>query len=160
MSEENTQTVDLSRLEELLVDLNKSLSEANQVENPEIEVITKSADAIIEQNKESVVALQQGVDQVLETLTNLTERLSILEKSVTDIAETPVAPKAVIAEAAIAPADVAVEETVISYNDVLTKALSELQGGAMGDRRVQLMRGISKLDSNFAPAAVAAELNL
>ena len=160
MSEENTQTVDLSRLEELLVDLNKSLSEANQVENPEIEVITKSADAIIEQNKESVVALQQGVDQVLETLTNLTERLSILEKSVTDIAETPVAPKAVIAEAAIAPADVAVEETVISYNDVLTKALNELQGGAMGDRRVQLMRGISKLDSNFAPAAVAAELNL
>jgi uncharacterized coiled-coil protein SlyX len=160
MSEENTQTVDLSRLEELLVDLNKSLSEANQVENPEIEVITKSADAIIEQNKESVVALQQGVDQVLETLTNLTERLSTLEKSVTDIAETPVAPKAVITEAAIAPADVAVEETVISYNDVLTKALSELQGGVMGDRRVQLMRGISKLDSNFAPAAVAAELNL
>lgn len=160
MSEENTQTVDLSRLEELLVDLNKSLSEANQVENPEIEVITKSADAIIEQNKESVVALQQGVDQVLETLTNLTERLSILEKSVTDIAETPVAPKAVIAEAAVAPADVAVEETVISYNDVLTKALNELQGGVMGDRRVQLMRGISKLDSNFAPAAVAAELNL
>ena len=144
----------------MLDDLNKSLSEANQVENPEIEVITKSADAIIEQNKESVVALQQGVDQVLETLTNLTERLSILEKSVTDIAETPVAPKAVIAEAAVAPADVAVEETVISYNDVLTKALNELQGGVMGDRRVQLMRGISKLDSNFAPAAVAAELNL
>lgn len=178
MSDNIEQTADLNRIEELLVDLNKSLSaqqeaaaEAEVDTNDSVEIIAKGADAIVAQNKEATEALTKGMDAIMEKLDRieaLADKMSQLEekldKGLADLGNTPEAPKAVVAEPEVAPADIAVEAAeapkALTKGDVLDLCLNELQNGALGDRKVQLMKGISQLDSNFNPADVAAALHL
>ena len=177
MSDNIEQTADLNRIEELLVDLNKSLSaqqeaaaEAEVDTNDSVEIIAKGADAIVAQNKEATEALTKGMDAIMEKLDRieaLADKMVQLEekldKGLADLGNTPEAPKAVVAEPEAAPAD-AVEAPeapkALTKGDVLDLCLAELQNGAIGDRKVQLMKGISQLDSNFNPADVAAALHL
>lgn len=173
MSENTEQTVDMSRIEELLVDLNKSLNAQQEaaaeaeVDNS-VEIIAKGADAIIAQNKEAVEALTKGLDTVLEKLdsiSTLIERMGELEakldKGLVDLAAVPAAPKSVVAEPEVSPADVTPEAIVadITKGAIMDKALTELRT-AQGDRKHQLLKGIAMLDSNFNPADVARDLNL
>jgi hypothetical protein len=178
MSDTN-QNVDLGRLEGLLTDLSKSL-EAQQEAAAEaeadnsVEIIAKGADAIIEQNKEQNALIEKAMTSLIEKIDALDAKIQSMvadvdakiEKGLADIAAVPAAPKAVVtAEAEPAPAEVeAVEATAdapapITYEAVLNKAIAELKT-AQGDRKMALMKGIAKLDSNFAPADVAAELHL
>ncbi len=177
MSDNIEQTVDLNRIEELLVDLNKSLdtqreaaAEAEVETNDSVEIIAKGADAIVAQNKEATEALTKGMDAIMEKLDRieaLADKMVQLEekldKGLADLGNTPEAPKAVVAEPEVAPADVveaAEAPKALTKGDVLDLCLNELQNGAMGDRKVQLMKGISQLDSNFNPTDVAAALHL
>jgi hypothetical protein len=176
MSDQTEQTVDLNRIEGLLVDLNKSLSaqqeaaaDADVETNDSVEIIAKGADAIIAQNKTATEALTKGMDTIMEKLDRLdafvakfAELEDKIDKGLAEIGAIPDAPKAVVVEAEPAPSDVVAVEAPATINkgQVLDLCLNELQAGAIGDRKVQLMKGISQLDSNFNPADVAAALNL
>jgi len=175
MSENIEQTVDLNRIETLLVDLNKSLvaqqeaaAEADVDTNDSVEAIAKGADAIVAQNKEAVESLTKGMDSIIERLDRLDalvakfdELDAKLTKGLQDLGDVPAAPKAVVAEPEAAPADVQPAEAApaLTKGMVMDKCLAELPG-AIGDRKAQLMKGIARLDSNFSPASVAADLNL
>jgi len=176
MSDNIEQTVDLNRIEELLVDLNKSLdtqreaaAEAEVENNDSVEIIAKGADAIVAQNKEATDALTKGMDAIMEKLDRIealagkmAELEEKLDKGLSDLGSTPEAPKAVVAEPELAPADAvdAPQAPALTKGTVLDLCLNELQNGAIGDRKSQLMKGISQLDSNFNPADVAAALHL
>ena len=170
------QNVDLGRLEGLLDDISKSLKaqqEAAAGAEPDnsVEIIAKGADAIIEQSKEQNALIEKSMASLLEKIDALDAKIESMvaavdtkiEKGLAEIAAVPAAPKAVTtAEAEPAPAEVVVDaapEAPITYDAVLNKALAELKT-AEGDRKQALIKGIAKLDSNFAPADVAAELHL
>jgi len=172
------QTTDLSRLEDLLVDLNKSLQAQQQTETEDssAEIIAKGADQILEQNKAMIEALVKGLEDMSARLDAFGDKIVSLEgigakieslegldakieKGFSDLSSQPVAAKAVTAEPELAPADRIAEAPVVSRQDVLNKAMTELKV-AEGDRRFALMKGIAMLDSHYSPAEVASDLNL
>lgn len=168
------QTADLGRLEALLVDLNKSLqAQQKDAEDNSVEIIAKGADQILEQNKTMIDALVKSLGEVVERIDALAGKIDALEgqnekleglnekieKGFSDLASQPVAAKAVTVEPELAPAERVVEAPVVSRQEVLNKAMSELKV-AEGDRRFALMKGIAMLDSHYSPAEVASDLNL
>lgn len=172
MSEQQLNTeaaADLTRVESLLEDLSKALTaqqESTEADDT-AQIIAKGADAIISQNAELVETLTKSLNDMaarLEAIESTLAALPALEEQITkglsDIANAPLPSKAVTAEAEDAPAEApAAEATVVSKADVLSKALTQLQT-AEGDRKVQLLRAVAHLDSNFNPASVAADFNL
>ncbi len=169
MSEQlNTEAADLTRVEALLEDLSKALVDQQESTDADdtAQIIAKGADAIIMQNEQMVETLCKGLNDILDRLDSLEDKLDViptLQEQVTkglfDIVNAPLPAKAITAEAEESPADVVVETSVITKDEVLSKALDQLQG-AEGDRKVQLLRAVAHLDSNFNPASVAADFNL
>ena len=169
MSEQlNTEAADLTRVEALLEDLSKALVDQQESTDADdtAQIIAKGADAIIMQNEQMVETLCKGLNDILDRLDSLEDKLDViptLQEQVTkglfDIVNAPLPAKAITAEAEESPADVVVETSVITKDEVLSKALDQLQG-AEGDRKVQLLRAMAHLDSNFNLASVAADFNL
>jgi hypothetical protein len=177
MSEENIeQTADLTRIESLLVDLNKGLvaqQEAN-ADADNVEIIAKGADAIIAQSKDAVDTLSKSVEVIMEKLDRIealaskfSEIEAKLDKGLKDLGDVPQAPKAVVStEPELSPADQVTASAVealapITKGVVMTKCLAELKAdGCSPTRKAELIKGISQLDSNFNPAGVSADLHL
>jgi len=169
MSEQlNTEAADLTRVESLLEDLSKALTAQQESTDADdtAQIIAKGADAIIMQNEQMVQTLVKGLNDILDRLetveTVLSDNIAVQEqitKGLSDIASAPLASKAITVEAAESPVDAVAETTVVTKAEVLSKALDQLQG-AEGDRKVQLLRAVAHLDSNFNPASVAADFNL
>lgn len=157
---ENT-NVDLSRVENLLGDLVKSLND--QPAAPiDAELIAKGADALVAQQNEANERISKSIDAIAGALTALSAKVDELastvhnkiEKSLADIASQPMPTRAVhsVSEPTEAP-------EALTRDAVISKALTELPT-ATGDRKLQLLSGIAKLETNYAPAEIAAELNL
>ena len=158
-------TTELGRVEALLGDLVKSLNEQTPVDS-NAEVIAKGADLLVAEAKESNERISKSIDAIPAALTQLSVKVDALaetvhtkiEKSLADIAAQPMPSRAVQSVA-----DLAVEQpsapVAITKEQVISKALTELPT-ATGDRKLQLLSGIAKLDTNYAPAEIAAELNL
>lgn len=159
---------DLTRVESLLEDLSKALTEQRETADADdtAQILAKGADAIITQNAELVETLTKSLDAVVSRLDAIESTLAALPalqeqitKGLNDIANAPLPSKAVTAEAEEAPAEVKIETPAVTKADVLSKALDQLQT-AEGDRKVQLLRAVAHLDSNFNPASVAADFNI
>lgn len=162
---ENTATVDLTRVENLLGDLVKSLNEQQPVVDNNAELIAKGADALVAEAKSANEAIIKSLDALHASLNALNDRLSAIEtkasaveskveKSIATIEAQPVAPRSVQSvEAPVAAVP------SITKQQIIEKALVELPT-AEGDRKMQLLSAIAKLDTNYAPAEIAAELNL
>ncbi len=155
--------VGIDRLEALLVDLNKSM----YTTDPSVEIISKGADAIVEQNRNLVDAVEKSISAMSAKIDELSEKVSALdtltdrvEKGFTELASQPVPSKAIISEAEIAPADTQTVDAPVSKSDVLTKALTAMTSTTDPTRLAQLRKGIAQLESNFNPAHVAADLSL
>lgn len=155
--------VDINRLEELLVDLNKSMYAVD----PSVEIISKGADAIVEQNRALVEAVEKSINAMSEKIDALAEKVNALdslsdrvEKGFSDLAAQPLPSKAVMSEAEIAPADAQPVEAPVSKADVLSKALTAMSNTTDPSRLAQLRKGVAQLESNFNPAQVAADLSL
>lgn len=170
MSEQqlNQEAADLTRVEALLESLSKSLTEQRETAEADetAQIIAKGADAIITQNEQMVETLCKGLNDILDRLESLEEALTAIPaiqeqitKGLNDIANAPLPFKAVTAEAEESPAEVKVEAPVVTKADVLSKALDQLKT-AEGDRKVQLLRAVAHLDSNYNPASVAADFNI
>lgn len=157
------QVVDTSRIEELLSDLSKSLT----TPDASIEVISKGADAIVEQNRALVESVEKSISAMAAKIDMLAEKVNALdslsdrvEKGFNDLAAQPMPSKAVTSEAEIAPADAQPVEAVVTKAEVLSKALTALSAATDPSRIAQLSKGIAQLESNFNPADIAAGLSL
>jgi peptidoglycan hydrolase CwlO-like protein len=155
--------VSIDRLEALLVDLNKSMTAVD----PSVEIISKGADAIVEQNRQLVDAVEKSITAMSEKIDALVEKVNALdaltdrvEKGFTELAAQPVPSKAITSEAELAPADTAPAVAPVSKADVLSKALNAMQNTTDPSRLAQLRKGVAQLESNFNPAQVAADLSL
>lgn len=157
------ESVDINRLEALLVDINKSMNAVD----PSVEIISKGADAIVEQNRALVAEMQKAIDGMCKKIDALAEKMKGLdginervEKGFSDLAAQPMPSKAVTSEAEIAPADAQPVEAPVSKADVLSKALTAMNNTTDPSRLAQLRKGVAQLESNFNPAQVAADLSL
>ncbi len=169
MSEQQHEAAaDLSSVESLLEDLSKALTTPEPVHHTEetAQIIAKGADAIILQNEQMVETVCKGLHDILDRLERVEDALTAIPdihdnilKGLSDIKNAPLPSKAVTAEAEEAPAEVQEDAPVVTKDEVLSKALNQLQT-AEGDRKVQLLRAVAHLDSNFNPASVAADFNL
>lgn len=152
------ETVDSQRLQSLIEDLSKSLNKDDEA----VEIISKGADAIVEQNKALVEAVEKSIASINEKLESFVSRLDSLEgnleKGLNDLASQPIQ-KAVTAEAEVAPAEVQ-ETVVISKSMVLENAVAELKTCSNPQRLAELRKGIAQLESNYAPEVVAKSLNI
>ena len=161
MSDNNTNVENVA-VETLLEDIAKSLQAQN--DNQSVEIISKGADQIVQQNKELADSIEKSVNSLNEKLDSLLEKVSAfdtrIEKSLNDIATQPLPAKAVTSEAEVAPAEVKAVEPVITKAEVLSKALNALQDTQDHNRVAELRKGIARLESNFAPADIARDLNL
>lgn len=159
----NDDVVDITRLEALLTDLNKSMNAVD----PSVEIISKGADAIVAQNRELVDAVEKSINAMSEKLDALVEKVNALdalservEKGFSDIASQPLPSKAITSEAEVAPADAQPAVAPVSKADVLSKALTAMTNTTDPSRLAQLRKGIAQLESNFDPAQVAVALSL
>lgn len=169
MSEQlNNEAADLTRVESLLEDLSKALTEQRETADADdtAQIIAKGADAIIMQNEQMIETVCKGLNDILDRLEDLESKLEgipALQEQVTkglfDIANAPLPAKAVTAEAEESPAEVKTDAPQVTKGEVLSKALEQLQS-AEGDRKTQLLRAVARLDSNFSPASVAADFNI
>ena len=152
------ETVDSQRLESLIEDLSKSLNKDDEA----VEIISKGADAIVEQNKALVEAVEKSIASINEKLESFVSRLDSLEgnleKGLNDLASQPLQ-KAVTAKAEVAPAE-AQETVVITKSMVLENAIAELQTCSNPQRLADLRKGIAQLESNYVPEVVAKSLNI
>lgn len=153
------QLVDVDQLEALLVDLNKSMNTVD----PAVEIISKGADQIVEQNKQLVQAVEKSIDAMCKKIDELAEKFnsmnSYVEKSFNEIASQPLS-KAITSQAELAPADVQPVEAQITKAEAISKALKAMNNTSDPSRLAQLRKGIAQLESNFNPAQVAVELSL
>lgn len=163
---EQIESADVSRIEGLLEDLSKAIV-LNTPDESSTEIIAKGADAIVAQNKELVERIDKSMSVIEERFNALLNKLEQLEglndrveKGFNDLASQPLAPKAVTVEAEVAPAEVAPVVAQVTKAEVLSKALTELQSTNDPQRLSQLRKGIAQLESNYAPADVAANLSL
>ena len=164
--EQATESVDVNRLEGLLEDLSKALTD-NTPDTSSVEIIAKGADQIVSQNQALVERMEKSLELIEERFATLLAKFDAVEglnekveKGFSELAAQPLAPKAVTVEAETAPAEVVEAAPQISKADVLSKALTELQNTTDPSRVSQLRKGIAQLESNYAPADVAANLSL
>lgn len=156
--------VELSKVEELVEEMAKSLSDKND-DTATLEVLAKSADMIVDQNKTLVETLTKSIEEMAEKLTQLTERLDAVtaenaevKKSLNEISEQPVVKAVVNAEVAKAPLDAQPAPVTISKSMVAQKAVSELSTSSDATRKRELAKAITRLDSGFHPAEIAKNL--
>lgn len=154
------QHVDADQLEALLVDLNKSMNTVD----PAVEIISKGADQIVEQNKQLVQAVEKSIDAMCKKIDELAEKFNSIndrvEKGFSEIASQPLPSKAITSQAELAPADAQPEKAQITKAEAINKALTALNNTSDPSRLAQLRKGIAQLESNFNPAQVAVELSL
>ena len=157
-------SIELSAVEDLLEDLNKSLTSQDEERVSSIEILAKGSDAIINQNQELIEMIQKSLDSFGEKLDGLNERLDQLEnlqekveKGFTELASEPVQKSIFSAEAVPSPSEV-VENNEVTKSEVLSKAITELRETSDTMRVAELRRAVSRLESNFAPSQIAKEL--
>lgn len=164
--EQAVESVDINRLEGLLEDLSKALTD-NTPDESSVEIIAKGADQIVSQNQALVERMEKSLELIEGRFAELLAKFDAIEglnekveKGFSELASQPLAPKAVTVEAETAPADVVEVAPQMTKADVLSKALTELQSTTDPSRVSQLRKGIAQLESNYAPADVAATLSL
>lgn len=160
-------SVDITRLEGLIEDLAKSLQTPAEpaAADEAVEVIAKGADAIVEQNAQLLASFEKSMESLTARLDDMAARLDAalasndeVKKSLADIAAEP-QPKAVTAAPEVAPLEAAPAPTALTKSMVMDRAIAELGQAPNGVRRAELSKGISRLEANFSPADVAAELS-
>lgn len=155
--------VDLTRVEELLGDLAKSIQAQPEVDST-VEAIAKGADALVAKTQESHDVLSKSLEALSALVGDLSSKVDALsalvtdkiEKSITELASQP-QPRAVTAVPELAPNDAPAAAAVITREQVISKALTELKT-AEGERKLQLLNAVAKLETNYAPSEVAAAL--
>lgn len=156
-------SIEMSAVEDLLEDLNKSLTEQDEERISSVELLAKGSDAIINQNQELIEMIKKSLESFGEKIDGVNERLDQLEdlqekvqKGFTDLASEPVQ-KSVFAESVPSPSEV-VTNDALTKPEVLSKALNELRDTTDVMRVAELRRAVSRLESNFAPSQIASEL--
>jgi hypothetical protein len=166
--QQNTQVVepvaaDLSKVENLLEDIKKSVEPA--VEDNTAEILAKSADTLLQDNKklvEGVTGRFSGVEAKLDNMDVMMDKIiksiANIEARVDAMFKTPSAPKAVVAEQT--PAELQPIQKSISYSDVVSKATAALAANPSNDQAMRIKLGIAQLDAGVSPEAIAKSLNL
>lgn len=169
-------TVELSKVEDLLIDMRKSI-----VDNTNTEALLKSADELVAQQKDQMQQLIDAlpqmmqdmfarVDDMCKALQSNIATLSMqmdsmkgmlegkMEESYKSLQVQPVK-KSFSAIAEAHPLDT-VQTQVVSSQDIMTKALSELKVSPDVTRRNELRKAICMLESGYSVESVAKDFRI
>lgn len=131
-----------------------------------LDVLAKSADDIVQQNKELSERTSNLAAHLEKSIAALTEKLNALQATVLALTpaksddNTPVVKSISAAVIEPSPMDVKPQVEQLTKSFVLDAALKELVSTQDSARRIELRGGIARLESNFSPAQVAAELRI
>lgn len=162
-------------VEGLLDSLSKSLNEklAEEVTNNQkaLEAIAKGCDSIVEKADARHEALDSRINDLADVVkaiatrfddlfAKLAEKTDELDKSVAQIQDEPVVKSVSAVEVVPHPVEVKEEVApVATAYDLINKAMDEIKG-ASDERRVQLVKAISQLESGLSPVQVKNDFNL
>lgn len=128
-----------------------------------VDAVTRGADALLEEQRAQYESLAKGLlalgDEVRELRSKLSTETATLAKSLGNIAEEPVARKSVATEVIPAPGDAIMENTG-DYGTVLNKALGEMRSTDDSDRKAELRRAVSMLESGFPASHIQSTFGL
>ena len=143
-------------------EVESAIAEASDI----VDAVTKGADALLEEHRGQFEALSKALVLLTEEVSQLrsemhNERETVV-KSLGDAAAAlnePVMRKSMAAEEIPAPGET-VESAYAGPSDLISKAISEIQGDATASRKAELRRAITLLESGMAPSSVASTYSL
>jgi uncharacterized phage infection (PIP) family protein YhgE len=158
-------------LDSLQKSLNEKLAEEATNNHQALEAIAKGCDSIVEKanarHDDLNVRINDLSDVVKaiatrfdELFTKLSEKTAELDKSLTQIADEPVVKS--VSAVQVVPHPVEAKEEVAPVTtsfDLINKAMTEIKD-ASDERRGQLCKAISQLESGLSPVQVKNDFNL
>lgn len=127
-----------------------------------VDAVTKGADALLEEQRSQYEAIAKGLlalgDEIRDLRSRFATETQTIAKSLSAVADEPVARKSVEAEVIPAPGENFVGAP--DYSDVMNKALTEMQETDSADRRAELRRAVSMLESGFTATHISSTFGL
>ena len=169
-----------SRPESVDADLDTSISVEDADDGDLVKAVSQGADRILAQSQAHIAAREAAQNAIFDRLDALSkgflalaESNQLLQKAieasdgdlkkslaaVKDELAAPNAPKAIVGEVLPAPADTDLSKS-LTPNDVVTKALAEMEGTDDLNRRRDLGHAIAKVESGMNPHVVANDYHI
>ncbi len=128
-----------------------------------VDAVTKGADALLVEQRTQYEALAKGMlalaDEVRDLRSTMSSGTAELQKSLTAVADEPVARRSISAEYIPAPGEMNTDDG-LGYNELLNKAINELKSTGSRDRAVELRKAVSMLESGFSVTHVSAQFGI
>ena len=128
-----------------------------------VDAVTRGADALLAEQRNQYEALAKGLlavaDEVRDLRSKFATETATLAKSLGAVADEPVERKSVHTDYLPAPGEISVAGDN-DYSSVLNKALNELRSTDNSDRRAELRRAVSMLESGFAAGQIRSTFGL
>ena len=130
-----------------------------------LDILAASADSLMEQNKALSATAEDLVSRFEKSFAELSARMDALTAKVEAAtvaaqAEADAAPIVKSVSHIPSPLDAAPPAEPLSKSIVVSAAIKELASCQDATRKLQLRSAIAKLESNYAPEQVAAELHI
>ena len=160
----DTMPVDTDRLTKAMEQVAGTFTDAAVQEASDIvDAVTRGADALLAEQRNQYEAIAKGLlavaDEVRDLRSKFATETTALAKSIGAVADEPVERKSVHTDYLPAPGEISVAGDN-DYSSVLNKALNELRSTDNSDRRAELRRAVSMLESGFAAGQIRSTFGL
>jgi hypothetical protein len=129
-----------------------------------VDAVTKGADALLVEQRSQYEALAKGMlalaDEVRDLRSTMRSGTAELQKSLTAVADEPVARRSISAGYIPAPGEMDTTDDGLGYNELLNKAINELKSTENRDRAVELRKAVAMLESGFSVTHVSAQFGI
>jgi len=171
-TEATEETVDVDRLTKAMQDVATSFESdtsavdaAVQEASDIVDAVTKGADALLVEQRTQYEALAKGIlalaDEVRDLRGHMSSNTEEITKSLTAVADEPVERKSIVSDVEIiaAPGEVTTSGP-LGYNELIAKALNELQATDDNHRQNDLRKAVSLLESGTPAATIQSQYGL
>jgi hypothetical protein len=125
---------------------------------------SSAVDAAVQEASDIVDAVTKGADALLIEVRDLRATMSSdaaeIQKSLTAVADEPVARRSVTTEVVPAPGEVHIGSPELGYSQIIAKAVAELKATDDRERAIELRKAVSMLESGFSASHVSTQFGI
>jgi hypothetical protein len=129
-----------------------------------VDAVTKGADALLIEQRAQYEALAKGMlalaDEVRDLRATMSSDAAEIQKSLTAVADEPVARRSVTTEVVPAPGEVHIGSPELGYSQIIAKAVAELKATDDRERAIELRKAVSMLESGFSASHVSTQFGI